>query len=66
MHTDFVCYVIEEYKKEKGMDGKSVIAFFIKNNIISFIEKAYPALHTVGADSIISDIDTIAFSEDCQ
>jgi len=63
VHTDFVCYVIEEYKKEKGMDGKSVISLFVQNNIISFIEKCYPALHMVGADSIISDIDAIAASK---
>lgn len=63
MHTDFICYVIEEYKHEKELDGKTVIALFKKHNLISYLEKCYPALHTVSSDYIIGEIDDITGAE---
>ncbi|MDR1100955.1 MAG: DUF3791 domain-containing protein [Clostridiales bacterium] len=59
MHTDFVCYVIEEYKNKKGLDGKTVISFFIDHDLIKYIEECYGVLHTVGANYIIDEIDEI-------
>ena len=59
MHTDFICYVIEEYRDRKGMDGKTVIAFFKKHDVIKYLVECYPALHTVGTNYIIEEIDLI-------
>jgi hypothetical protein len=57
MHNDFVCYVIEEYKKAHNLDGKTVLAIFERFDLLDFIRDGYDALHTRGPSEIVWNID---------
>ena len=57
MNNDFVIYVIEEYKKAHNLNGKEVISIFNKFNLINFVRNGYGALHTVGSNEIVWNID---------
>jgi len=57
--AEFIAYCLEEYKTTKGISGKEVIALFKKHGIIDYIVTCYGALHTMGAASIVEDIDSL-------
>ena len=48
---------LEEYKNEKGMNGKNVIDLFNRYRVIDYIRDYYEALHTTGRQYIVDDID---------
>ncbi len=53
----FMVLCIEEYKNQKGMTGKEVIALFRQYSVLEYIYEFYEALHTTGTKYIINDID---------
>lgn len=63
----FMVYCVEEYKNEKGMSGKEVLALFEKYSVLDYIKEFYEALHTTGSQYIVNDIDEyIKFRQDGQ
>ena len=54
---NFLIFCIEQYKSHKNLNGKQVIALFRKYNISEYIVSCFEALHTVGINYIIEDID---------
>lgn len=54
---NFIVYCIEEYKNEKGMNGKNVIDLFNRYRVIDYIQDYYEALHTTGRQYIVDDIN---------
>jgi hypothetical protein len=57
MHTDFICYTIENYKNEHHLDGKTVIVIFDKFAVFDYIKNCYEYLHTVSSESVVWNID---------
>ena len=53
----YIVYAIEEYKRNKKMDGKDVANIFKTNNIYDFIEQHYQSLHTGSSENLVLDID---------
>lgn len=59
----FLIYCIEMYRRAKNMDGRSVYKLFRSTDADNYIRKAYGALHTVGEQYILSDIDDFISSK---
>lgn len=55
--VNFLIYCLEEYKAAKNMTGKQVMEIFEKYQVTDYILSCYEALHTTGANYIVSDID---------
>lgn len=53
----FIVLCIEEYKLQKGMTGKEVLALFNRYAVCEYIQSFYEALHTTGTKYIVDDID---------
>ena len=53
----FIILCIEEYKKQKNLSGKDVIALFNKYAVCDYIRSFYEVLHTTGTKYIVNDID---------
>lgn len=53
----FIVLCIEEYKNQKRMTGKEVIALFNKYSVCEYIQDFYDVLHTTGTKYIVNDID---------
>ncbi len=53
----FMVYCIEEYKNQKRLTGKEVIALFSKYGVCEYLRDFYEALHTTGPKYIVEDID---------
>ena len=55
----FLVFCIEIYKSRKDLTGKQVIDLFKRYEITDYILSCYEALHTVGAEYLINDIDEL-------
>ena len=55
--SKFLVYCIERYRHFKGLSGSEVAELFEKYGIYDYITKYFEALHTMGDDYIIQDID---------
>lgn len=53
----FLVLCVEEYKKQKGMAGKEVVALFRQYSVCEYIRDFYEVLHTTGTRYIVNDID---------
>ena len=53
----FLVLCIEEYKNQKGLSGKEVMALFHRYAVCEYIQSFYEVLHTTGTKYIVSDID---------
>lgn len=53
----FLVLCIEEYKNQKGLSGKEVVALFNKYSVCEYIQDFYEVLHTTGSKYIVNDID---------
>lgn len=53
----FIIFCIEEYKNQKQMTGKEVMALFNKYAVCDYIKSFYEVLHTTGNKFIVNDID---------
>ena len=53
----FLVYCMERYRHFKELSGLEVAELFEKYGIYDYITKYFEALHTMGDDYIIQDID---------
>ena len=53
----FIIYCIEEYKNQKNLTGKEVMALFNRYSVCDYIRSFYEVLHTTGNKYIVNDID---------
>ena len=53
----FLVYCMERYRHFEGLSGSEVAELFEKYGIYDYITKYFEALHTLGDDYIIQDID---------
>lgn len=54
---NFLIYCMERYRYLKGISGSDVAKIFDKYNIYEYITKYFEALHTMGENYIVKDID---------
>ena len=54
---NFLIFCIEQYRTAKNMTGKEVINLFKQYKISEYIVSCFEALHTIGTNYIIEDID---------
>ncbi|GHS91088.1 hypothetical protein FACS1894107_03740 [Planctomycetales bacterium] len=57
LKTDFLIYVIEEYKFAEKLSGKEVAALFEQHRVFTYVLEHYEALHTTGGQYIVEDIN---------
>ena len=55
--TDFLIFVIEEYKYLENINSEDIVDLFSKNNVFDYIIKHYDSLHTMGGRAIVDDIN---------
>ena len=55
--ADFLIYCMERYRYLKKLSGADVAKIFEKNDIYGYIKKYFEALHTMGDNYIVQDID---------
>lgn len=53
----FLIYCMERYRHFKGLSGKEVANLFEKYAIYGYVTKYFEALHIMGDNYIIDDID---------
>jgi hypothetical protein len=53
----FLVYCIEEYKEQKNLSGKEVMALFVKHRVCEYIYRQYEILHINGPRYIVQDLD---------
>ena len=53
----FMIFCAEQYKLEKKLNGKQLDDLFIRYDVWGYLYDCYDALHTVGRNYIIHDID---------
>ena len=55
--ADFLIYCMERYRYLKKLSGADVAKIFEKYDIYGYITKYFEALHTMGVNYIVQDID---------
>lgn len=55
--TSFLIYCMERYRYYKQLSGADVAELFGRYDIYGYVLKYFEALHTMGDDYIIRDID---------
>ena len=55
--TEFLIYCMERYRYYKELTGQEVAKLFKESGAAEYIMKCFGALHTVGEEYLINDID---------
>ena len=55
--SEFLIYCMERYRYYKKLSGKEVAEIFEKSGVNDYIIKCYGALHTVGEEYLMNDIE---------
>lgn len=55
--SNFLIYCMERYRHLKGLSGSDVAKVFDKYEVYGYILRYFEALHTMGDQYIIQDID---------
>lgn len=55
--SEFLIYCMESYRYYKKLSGKEVAEIFKKSGVNDYIIKCYGALHTVGEEYLMNDIE---------
>ena len=55
--SEFLIYCIERYRYNKKLSGKEVAELFKNSGASEYILNYFGALHTVGEEYLINDID---------
>ena len=55
--SSFLIYCMERYRYFKGLSGTDVAKTFDKYDIYGYITRYFEALHTMGDQYIVQDID---------
>jgi hypothetical protein len=53
----FLSFCIEQYKKEKGMNGVEVLDTFTKYGVLDYLNNHFEILHTQSRQWVLEDID---------
>ena len=53
----FRSFCIEQYKKEKGMNGVEVLDTFTKYGVLDYLNNHFEILHTQSRQWVLEDID---------
>lgn len=53
----FMIYCAEQYKLAKNLTGKQLAELFSRYRVWEYVYSCYEALHTMGTNYIIEDID---------
>lgn len=54
---EFLIYCVEIYKNAKNLTGKQVAELFTRYKVWDYVYSCFEALHTMGANYIVEDID---------
>ncbi len=55
--SEFLIYCMERYRYYKNLSGKEVAELFKKSGVNKYIVECFGALHTVGEEYLMNDID---------
>ncbi len=55
--SEFLIYCMKRYRYYKKLSGKEVAEIFEKSGVNEYIIKCYGALHTVGEEYLMNDIE---------
>ena len=55
--SKFLVYCMERYRYFKGLSGAEAARLFDKYDVYGYIAKYFEALHTMGDNYIVQDID---------
>ena len=55
--SEFLIYCMERYRYYKNLSGKEVAELFKKSGVSKYIVECFGALHTVGEEYLMNDID---------
>ena len=55
--SEFLIYCMERYRYYKNLSGKQVRDLFDEKGVFDYIVSNFGALHTVGEEYLINDID---------
>ena len=55
--SEFLIYCMERYRYYKNLSGKEVAELFKKSGVSKYILECFGALHTVGEEYLMNDID---------
>ena len=55
--NEFLIYCMERYRYYKNLSGKEVAVLFKKSGVNKYIVECFGALHTVGEEYLMNDID---------
>ncbi len=53
----FVSFCIEQYKHEKGMDGRQTMELMNRYGVLDYLCEHFEVLHTQSRQWIVADID---------
>ena len=57
MKTEFLAFCIEAYKAKLGVSGAKVAEYFEDTGLLDFLLDNYEALHTVGREQLIAEVE---------
>ncbi len=55
--SEFLIYCMERYRYYKNLTGKEVAELFEKSDVQTYIINCFGALHTVGEEYLMNDIE---------
>lgn len=61
----FLIYCIELYRQAKNMSGRAAYDLFHQTGTDDYIRRSFGALHTVGDQYLLTDIDGYVRSRNC-
>lgn len=56
---EFAVFCTEMYRAKHNLTGSQVMDLFERNRILDYIDDCYGALHVMGTDYILDDIDSL-------
>ena len=57
MKAEFLAFCIEAYKTKLGVSGAKVAEYFEDTGLLDFLLENYEALHTVGREQLIAEME---------
>ena len=57
MRSEFLAFCIEAYKTKLGVSGAKVAEYFDDIGLMDFLLENYDALHTVGREQLLVEIE---------
>lgn len=57
VENEYLIYGMEEYKAAHALTGLAVARLFARYNVADYVRRHYDALHTVGGQYFVQDVD---------